>query len=285
MFQERVAKFNMPEGFEIVVEPWPYGGLDPADERDRRFMQALIFATKKNANAPDANFYSYPMPIIPIVDSVTREVIRIHELTTGGDGEPLTFPPGQLAEHGLHHHQPSEYFPELLQGGTRTDLKELNVVQPDGVSYSVQNDSLVEWQKWRFRVSFNPREGAVLHDVHFDGRSVLYRLAFSDMTVPYADPRPPFHRKQAFDFGDGTLGDACNNLQLGCDCLGVIKVSVLVPHVNCSLQLTTPSLDSILMACSLAPTARPKNPLTSSAYTSKITASAGSTQTGALDEW
>ena len=42
-------------------------------------------------------------------------------------------------------------------------------------------------------------------------------------TVPYADPRPPFHRKQAFDFGDGGLGHCANNLQLGCDCLGVIK--------------------------------------------------------------
>ncbi|KXJ90345.1 copper amine oxidase [Microdochium bolleyi] len=221
LFNDRVAKFNLPEGFEIVVEPWPYGGLDPADERGRRFMQALIFATKSNAKGPDANFYSYPMPIIPIVDAVTREVIKIHELTTSGDGEPLTLPLGQLAEHILDFQKPSEYDPELLQ--SRTDLKELNVIQPEGVSYSVKDDSLIEWQKWRFRVTFNPREGAVIHDVHFDNRSVLYRLAFSDMTVPYADPRPPFHRKQAFDFGDGSLGDACNNLQLGCDCLGVIK--------------------------------------------------------------
>lgn len=42
-------------------------------------------------------------------------------------------------------------------------------------------------------------------------------------TVPYADPRPPFHRKQAFDFGDGGGGNMANNLSLGCDCLGVIK--------------------------------------------------------------
>ena len=41
--------------------------------------------------------------------------------------------------------------------------------------------------------------------------------------MPYGDPRPPFHRKQAFDFGDGGAGRAANNLSLGCDCLGVIK--------------------------------------------------------------
>ena len=51
----------------------------------------------------------------------------------------------------------------------------------------------------------------------------MYRMAMSEMTVPYCDPRPPFHRKQAFDFGDGGAGNCANNLSLGCDCLGVIK--------------------------------------------------------------
>src|SRR6478609_986718 len=70
---------------------------------------------------------------------------------------------------------------------------------------------------------FTPRECAVLHDVHYDGRSVLYRLSLSEMTVPYGDPRPPFHRKQAFDLGDAGAGQAANSLTLGCDCLGVIQ--------------------------------------------------------------
>lgn len=97
------------------------------------------------------------------------------------------------------------------------------MIQPDGPSFKVSDESLVEWQKWSFRVGFTPREGAVLHDLRYDGRSILYRLSFSEMTVPYGDPRPPFHRKQAFDFGDGGAGRAANNLSLGCDCLGTIK--------------------------------------------------------------
>lgn len=51
----------------------------------------------------------------------------------------------------------------------------------------------------------------------------MYRMSISEMSVPYADARPPFHRKQAFDFGDGGAGNCANNLSLGCDCLGVIK--------------------------------------------------------------
>ena len=42
------------------------------------------------------------------------------------------------------------------------------------------------------------------------------------MNIPYADPRPPFHRKAAFDLGDVGAGIMANNLQLGCDCLGTI---------------------------------------------------------------
>jgi primary-amine oxidase len=87
----------------------------------------------------------------------------------------------------------------------------------------VSDDNLVEWQKWRFRVGFNPREGTTIHDVLYDGRSVFYRLALSEMTVPYGDPRPPFNRKQAFDLGDGGAGRLANNLSLGCDCLGAIR--------------------------------------------------------------
>lgn len=229
LFQDRIAKFKLPPGFELVIEPWPYGGMDKADD-NKRYFQGLIFAYDASKGNTDSNFYPYPLPIIPIMDWVSRSIIRIEELATGGKGDPLI---GPAAVGGvLDHCKPAEYVPELLPGGTRTDLKELNVVQPDGPSFSVTDNSLVEWQKWRFRVSFNPREGAVLHDIWYDGRSVLYRLSFSEMTVPYADPRPPFHRKQAFDFGDGGLGHCCNNLQLGCDCLGVIKVRPILFPAN-----------------------------------------------------
>ena len=47
-------------------------------------------------------------------------------------------------------------------------------------------------------------------------------MALSDMNIPYADPRSPFHRKAAFDLGDVGAGIMANNLKLGCDCLGAI---------------------------------------------------------------
>lgn len=47
-------------------------------------------------------------------------------------------------------------------------------------------------------------------------------MALSDMVIPYADPRHPFHKKAAFDLGDVGAGVMANNLKLGCDCLGSI---------------------------------------------------------------
>lgn len=70
---------------------------------------------------------------------------------------------------------------------------------------------------------FNHREGMVLHNVKYDNRPLFYRLSLSDMTIPYADPRHPFHKKAAFDLGDVGAGATANNLKLGCDCLGHIQ--------------------------------------------------------------
>ncbi|TDZ36599.1 Copper amine oxidase 1 [Colletotrichum spinosum] len=220
LLQSKIDALSLPEGFEAVIEPWPYGGLDVSDE-NRRYFQALVFAIDTRKENPDANFYSYPLPLIPVVDWIKQEVVRVDEPATGGEND--SYLPQARSKGVIDHCRPSEYVPELLDTKMRDDLKELNVIQPNGASFSVTDDSLVEWQKWRMRVSFNPREGAVVHDVLYDGRSILYRLSISDMTVPYADPRNPFHRKQAFDFGDGGIGHCANNLELGCDCLGVIK--------------------------------------------------------------
>lgn len=115
------------------------------------------------------------------MDYHKREIVRIDRLATGGKGDPLA-PLKDVKEDAIGHCSVAEYVPELLPNGTRKDLKPLNVLQPEGPSFKIARDeSLVEWQKWRFRVGFNPREGATIHDIRYDGRSVLYRLSVSEM--------------------------------------------------------------------------------------------------------
>ncbi|ETN44234.1 uncharacterized protein HMPREF1541_10785 [Cyphellophora europaea CBS 101466] len=221
LFKKAIAEFELPEGFEVAIDPWPYGGPDLSEDAPR-YTQGLCFAKDVRNGNPDSNHYGYPLPIIPVMDTYKKEIVRIDRLATGGAEDGLAYG-SHKTKKILAHCKPAEYAPELLNLPLRTDVKPLNVVQPDGPSFKVSDESLIEWQKWRFRVGFNPRECAVLHDVQYDGRDVLYRLSLSEMTVPYGDPRPPFHRKQAFDFGDAGAGRAANNLALGCDCLGAIK--------------------------------------------------------------
>ncbi|KAG5928513.1 hypothetical protein E4U42_000496 [Claviceps africana] len=221
LFHDAMSEFSLPEGFEVVIEAWPYGASD--GEEARKYTQGLVFARDARNNHPDSNHYAYPIPIVPVVDCVTKKVVRVERLATGGseDGlEPL--PRGDGPKKLFQNSKSAEWVPELLEQPTRSDLKPLDVVQPQGASFVVRQDGLVEWQNWRFRLGFTPREGAVLHDVCYQNRPIFYRVSYSELTVPYGDPRPPFHRKHAFDFGDGGVGRLANNLTLGCDCLGAI---------------------------------------------------------------
>lgn len=178
VFKEKLKSVKLPEGFQLVIEPWPYGGPDDSDGQSRLF-QALCFGQDTRNGNPDSNFYAYPLPFIPIVDGRTMELIRIDQPATGSQDDPLVGVTNKVGV--LDHCRPAEYVPELLPGGTRKDVKPLTVVQPEGPSFAISDSNLVEWQKWRFRVTFNPREGAVLHDIRYDGRSVVYRLSMSDM--------------------------------------------------------------------------------------------------------
>ena len=110
----------------------------------------------------DSNHYAFPLAISPVVDCVDLKVIRIDMCPTGADhatkeAQASWIPP------------PNEYTPEHQK--LRTDLKPLNVVQPEGASFKVtkvgETGEIIEWQKWSFRVGFNQREGMVLYDVSF----------------------------------------------------------------------------------------------------------------------
>src|SRR5438309_11480510 len=108
-------------------------------------------------------------------------------------------------------------------GALRTDLKPLEITQPEGTSFTVDGNE-IRWQKWRFRVSMHPLDGLVLHTVSVDDRSVLHRAGLGEMVVPYGETSPGHRWKNAFDSGELGLGrfPFLNSLELGCDCLGAI---------------------------------------------------------------
>ncbi len=160
----------------------------------------------------DANHYAYPLEFIAELSDELK-VIQVLKVPSGPE-EKMAPADGNLRPFDRRKiHSTSEYHPDLVPE-RRTSVKPLTVAQPHGPSFQTSGN-LINWEKWRFRVGFNYREGLVIHNVTYDGRRVFHRLSLSEMFVPYGDPRTPYPRKAAFDFGNNGGGVNANNLGLG----------------------------------------------------------------------
>ncbi|KAJ9496392.1 hypothetical protein H2202_008055 [Exophiala xenobiotica] len=216
--KEALKKLQLPEGTVVCADPWIYGS-DGINDDDRLYQVFLYMRDPANPGELDSNHYAFPLPIAPVIECNDYKVIRIDYLPTGADNtirEPRPY----------EQVPPNEYISEAQQQ-LRSDIKPLRVIQPEGASFTLtptgETGQIVEWQKWSFRLGYNQREGMVLYDVRYDSRPLFYRLSLSDMNIPYADPRHPYHKKSAYDLGDAGAGAMANNLKLGCDCLGHIQ--------------------------------------------------------------
>src|SRR5262245_24285683 len=187
-----------------MVDLWSAGNFG-TDVPGQRLSRALTWV---RAHASD-NGYAHPVDgVVTIVDLNALRVVAVED-------HRLVPVPGEDAN----------YTPEAV-GLQRPDVKPLEIRQPAGPSFTVDGHE-VRWQKWRFRIGFNYREGLILHTISYTDagreRPVLHRAALSDMVVPYGDPRPGFFHRNAFDAGEYGIGLSANSLTLGCDCLGEIR--------------------------------------------------------------
>lgn len=128
---------------------------------DRRMYQCFLYMRDPmNPTNLDSNYYAFPLAISPVVDTVESKVIRIEFLPTGNHLGIKKTQPYKLRP-------PNEYIREDHE--LRTDLKPLNVIQPEGAGFTVTNSGetghVIAWQKWCFRVGFNQREGMVIYNV------------------------------------------------------------------------------------------------------------------------
>jgi primary-amine oxidase len=203
-WQAALRRRGIEDFDQVQIDPWPAGSFGNEHEAGRRISRCIAYLRE---TATD-NGYARPIEgLIGFFDQGGGKVLEVLDLGT------VPLPP----ERG-------SYLPEDV-GPMRGDLKPLEIVQPDGPSFAVDGN-LVAWQKWSFRVGFDPYEGLTLHDVSYrDGeraRQVLHRASIAEMVVPYGDPNPMHGWKNAFDAGEWGLGRMANSLALGCDCLGVI---------------------------------------------------------------
>lgn len=211
-FLAGLVRRGITDPSQVRVDPWSAGVFGHGDESDRRIVQGFAFLW----DDPYDNQYAHPIEnLTAVVDINKGEVIRVD------DGKIVPVP-----------RTPHNYAARL-QKEWRTDLKPIEIIQPQGPSFSVHGNA-VEWCDWRLRIGFTPREGLVLHDIEIRDqgrwRRVLRRAALAEMVVPYGAPHSVHPRKNAFDCGEYGIGMLANSLKLGCDCLGVIRYFAAVSN-------------------------------------------------------
>lgn len=234
-WQAAMIRRGITDFDSVEIDPWPAGRFGLAWEEGRRLARCSSYLKE---SATD-NFYARPIDgVIAFVDTGRQEVLRVEDYGV----EPV--PPAG-----------GRYLPDQI-GPLRTDLRPLEIIQPEGPSFTIDpgpdepgaagttggarspqhagthapanpTHGLLRWQRWSMRVSLHPYEGLVLHTVGYeDGgrlRPILHRASIGEMVVPYGSPGPMHSWKNAFDASEWGLGKAANSLVLGCDCLGEIR--------------------------------------------------------------
>ena len=179
----------------VWVDLWAPGPMSEAESASgKRLLRGLSYATKGNTNA-----YAHPVEgVVAILDANDRKVVQL--IDTGV--VPVSSAPGDFDPASV----PAE----------RPGLKPLVISQPDGPSWTRDGHG-IRWQGWDFRFALHPREGPVLYQVMFGGRSVLYRASLSEMLVPYGDPDSNWSFRNAFDEGEYGIGRMAGPLVAGAD--------------------------------------------------------------------
>ncbi len=210
----RLAARGITDPSLVLFDVWTYGkAMMPEQWRDRRLGWCDLWMRE----TPEGNPYAHPVSGLKIiVDMNTLEMLEIED----------------HHDYGLPKVD-AEYDPRIRGTRQRTDLKPLEISQPEGISFTVDGNEL-RWQNWSMRLGFNFREGPVIYQVAFDDqgipRDIAYRMSFAEMVVPYRDPGFDHYRRTAFDIGEWGLGYMTTSLELGCDCLGEIRyVDAVVP--------------------------------------------------------
>lgn len=204
-FQDALKRhYGITDTSLVMVDIWSAGNYGSEEDRTRRLARPLCFLRAD----PEGNGYARPIEgIRPVVDLNLMKVIRVEEHGTW----PL---PPELCDYAASR-VPNQ----------RTDIKPFSITQPNGPGFSLDGYQM-SWQKWKFVIGFNAREGLTIHHVRYTDqgrdRSILYRGSLTEMVVPYGDPAPTQVRKNAFDVGEYGMGMCANSLRLGCDCVGSI---------------------------------------------------------------
>jgi len=205
------AKRGVTDMELVCVDPWSAGSFGDEEEEGRHISHTFAWVR----SSPDDNLYAHPIEgVNAVVDITEMTVLRVDDY-------------GVVPVPKQDSNYTAEEQPKL-----RDDLKPIDVVQPEGVTFDMKGRR-INWHEWSFVIGFNGREGLTLHDISYGERPLCYRASIAEMVVPYGSPEKQHSRKSVFDIGEYGLGKLTNSLELGCDCLGAIHyLDCYVPGID-----------------------------------------------------
>ena len=200
-----MARRGLTDISTLRVNPLSAGILAEG-EHGRRIQRCFTFVQ----NTPEDLGWAHPVDGVTVmVDVVTGEVLDVIDYVD------LPVP---LEDGNFHLAE--------WRGPDREGLKPIEITQPEGPSFTIDENQVLSWAGWQLQLGFDQREGLVFHNISIndDGtqRPVVYRASIAEMMVPYGDPSPQRWFQNFFDCGEYLLGGFANSLELGCDCVGDI---------------------------------------------------------------
>ena len=200
-YQEALKKRDITDLDLVQIDPWPAGGIvHESIEPGHRALKTISFLRE------DETDNAYAKPITGVISHID---LTLQKVTHVEDHGVVPMPKAQAR------------YDADSQAELRNQPKKIDITQPDGPGFEVKGN-LISWEGWQVRVTVNPDEGPVLHQLSLDGRSILHRVALSDMVVPYGTADPMHSWKAVHDGTEYGFGTLVTSLTLGCDCLGEI---------------------------------------------------------------
>ncbi|OJJ83081.1 peroxisomal copper amine oxidase [Aspergillus glaucus CBS 516.65] len=207
---EACREIGITDMSKVYFDAWAIG----IDERwgfERRLQQALPYYRSSRYD----NQYAHPLDFAVVTDTEAQEILSVDIRRVNGERTAVP-----RDEHN--------YLPRFIGNSYRHErLKPIDITQPQGVSFRM-NGNEIDWAGFKMHIGFNYREGLVLSDIRAHDpyeqreRMLFNRISVVEMVVPYGCPKPPHHKKHAFDVGEYGSGLMTNSLKLGCDCKGAI---------------------------------------------------------------
>ncbi|CAK7323713.1 unnamed protein product [Dovyalis caffra] len=182
----------------------PSAGWFGANEEGRRLIKVQCFS---NQGTP--NFYMRPLEGLTMtVDIDKKEVVQF---TDTGRGIPV---PRATNTDYRYQKEPPKMKP----------IKPISIEQPQGRSFSIEDEHIVKWANWEFHLKADQRAGIVISRAMVSDsdtgvpRSVMYKGFSSELFVPYMDPDESWYFKGYMDAGEFGMGATALSLVPLNDC-------------------------------------------------------------------